>query len=278
MGSDAEEPTSPPVRRPERPFGLFGSAAPDWRIWFGLVLTASWLVMLSLYIEGTIGWSEISRSPIQQLGGFLEGAFAPLAFLWLVIGYFLQKKELMQNTDAIKMQYVEIQRSAVQAEIQSQAILATEMHARKESFLRIADAVKLQLGGIMGFLFISSQGATGRGEVSGKRIAEFFGMMTQRDPEVFSRLMLELLFQHGERYAFKVLYGTPIRIRHCESFIFSFERLIATAREFDDDDMIVDAMLGSGHGLVYQRLLEFRDSPPEGFTFGEFDFDPDSID
>ena len=43
---------------------------------------------------------------METLGNFLEGAFAPLAFLWLVIGYFLQKKELVQNTTAIKMQYV----------------------------------------------------------------------------------------------------------------------------------------------------------------------------
>ncbi len=55
----------------------------------------------------------------------------------------------MQNTNAIKMQYVEIQKSAAQSEIQSKAIKASELHARKESFLRIAESVKQQLGFIM---------------------------------------------------------------------------------------------------------------------------------
>ena len=133
-------------------------SGPDWRIWLGLSVTTTWLVLLSLYVANTIGWTNIGNEPIQPLGNFLEGAFAPLAFLWLVIGYFLQKKELMQNTDAIKMQYVEIQKSAEQAVIQTEAIRASEMHARKQSFLQTAESVKQQLGAISAFLFLSSQG------------------------------------------------------------------------------------------------------------------------
>ena len=94
----------------EEPFSMLTNRHADWRIWLGLGLTISWLVLLSLYIAGTVGWKNAATAPIEQVGSFLEGAFAPLAFLWLVIGYFLQKKELMQNTDAIKMQYVEIQK------------------------------------------------------------------------------------------------------------------------------------------------------------------------
>lgn len=106
----------------------------------------------------------MAHARIDIMSSFLEGAFAPLAFLWLGIGYFLQKKELIQNTNAIKMQYIEIQKTAAQAEIQSHAIKATELHARKESFLRIADSVKQQLGTIMGYLFLSSQGVVGKGD------------------------------------------------------------------------------------------------------------------
>ncbi len=76
----------------ETPFSMFDSSAPDWRIWMGVSITTLWLIMLSIYVNGTVGWGNIGESPIEQLGSFLEGAFAPLAFLWLVIGYFLQKK------------------------------------------------------------------------------------------------------------------------------------------------------------------------------------------
>jgi hypothetical protein len=261
----------------EEPFSLFAENAPDWRIWFGLSVTVLWLIVLSIYIEGSIGWANIGGSPIATVGNFLEGAFAPLAFLWLVIGYFLQKKELAQNTAAIKLQYVEIQKSATQAVIQAQAISASELHARRESFLRIAESVKQQLGVIMGFLFLSSQGTSGAGLVSSEKVASLWSKMSQNDPEVFSRSMLELQFLSNESYAYKVLFGTPVRTRHSENFVFNFERLLRAAAACDEDRMIYDSVMGGAHGYIYSRLVHFRDQPPEGFIFGAYDFNPDSI-
>ena len=170
----------------EQPFRLHGlGTGPDWLIWFGLAVTVIYLGILSLYVANTIGWSNIGSAPIETVGNFLEGAFAPLAFLWLVIGYFLQKKELMQNTDAIKMQYVEIQKSAEQAEIQAEAIKASELHTRRQTFLQITESVRQQLGGIAAFLFLSSQGASNNGIVTEERIGELWGSMNNTDPEGF---------------------------------------------------------------------------------------------
>jgi hypothetical protein len=261
----------------EEQFSAFDSAAPDWRVLFGASFSILWLIMLSVYVSGTVGWGNIRHAPIATMGNFLEGAFAPLAFLWLVIGYFLQKKELVQNTNAIKMQYVEIQKSAAQAEIQTHAIKATELHARKESFLRIADSVKQQLGTRMGYLFLSSQGSTGPGMVSSDKIGELWSSMNQNDPEIFSRSMMQISVSHGEAYAYKLFFGTPIRTRHCESFIFNFERLIRAAEECDDDGMIRDSLLGSAHGFIYERMIRFKNTPPTGFSYGDYNFDPDSI-
>ncbi len=260
----------------ERPFDIVGSTAPDWRIWLGITLTFSWLLTLSLYVSNTIGWDNIRHAPIETVGNFLEGAFAPLAFLWLVIGYFLQKKELAQNTDAIKMQYIEIQKSAAQAEIQSEAIKNTELHARKESFLRIAESVRNQLGIIIGFLFLSSQASDGSGQVSEERIGELWSSLNQNDPDVFSRAMMQLQAGYSNKYAYKLFYGTEVRTRHCDNFIFTFERLIRVAEEADPDGMIKDALLGSAHGRLYSQMMSHRKSPPAGFTFGVYDFDPDS--
>ena len=265
------------IRGRETPFSIFDSSAPDWRIWMGVSVTALWLIMLSTYISNTVGWGEIGQAPIEQLGSFLEGAFAPLAFLWLVIGYFLQKKELMQNTNAIKMQYVEIQKSAAQAVIQTQAIEASELHARKESFLRIAESVKQQLGFIMGFLYLSSQGGGGSGVVTDEKVASLW-VPTHNDPETFSRAMMQVQLRNGEIYAYKLFYGTAVRTRHSKNFIFNFERLIRAAEACDDDGMIRDSLLGSAHGFIFNRMIKFRDSPPSGFTYGNYGFDPDSFD
>ena len=124
----------------------------DWRIWLGLTLTLGWLLLGSLYVSTSIGWGNLSELPADELGNFLEGAFAPLAFLWLVIGYFLQQKELEQNTEALRSQAVAIQRTAEQAVIQSEQMTANEMHARQEAFLQVAKSVSGQLGSIAALL------------------------------------------------------------------------------------------------------------------------------
>ena len=273
MNIDAEQIT--PVK--EQPFRLHGpGSGPDWLIWFGLVITTGWLLMLSLYVSNTIGWDNIGSAPIETVGNFLEGAFAPLAFLWLVIGYFLQKKELMQNTDAIKMQYVEIQKSADQAEIQAEAIKASEVHARRQSFLQVAESVKQQLGGIAAFLFLSSQGGMENGLVTDEEIGNLWGSLNNTDPEGFSRKLLQLRFRQGQSYAYKLLYGTEVRTRHCNNFIFNFERLMSVADEADESGMIKDAIMGGAHGRLYNWMIDFRENPPEGFTYGRYDFDPDT--
>jgi hypothetical protein len=255
-----------------------GNETRDWRIWLGLILTFTYLVIIGVYVSTVVGWWNFFSEPIELVGSFLEGAFAPLAFLWLVIGYFLQKKELMLNTQAISRQNDVIRQSAEQAVIQSRSIVASELHARKESFLKIAESVKQQLGAIMGFLYISSQSAAGGGLVPEEKISELWSAMSEKDPEIFSRQMLTVQLTHGERYSYKLFYGTPIRTRHINNFIFNFERLLRAAEECDTDGMIHDALLGTGNGYIYSRAVQFRDNPPAGFTPGVYDFDPDSFD
>jgi hypothetical protein len=52
-------------------------------------------------------WNAVWSQP-NELGDFAAGFFAPLAFMWLIFGYFLQKtqldiqgQELKQNTEAL---------------------------------------------------------------------------------------------------------------------------------------------------------------------------------
>jgi hypothetical protein len=50
--------------------------------------------------------------------------FPGFAFLWLVLGLFIQQQELANNTQ-------ELRRTSEQSAIQTQAIAATEMNARQ---------------------------------------------------------------------------------------------------------------------------------------------------
>ncbi|HBD5926800.1 TPA: hypothetical protein KKM49_003311 [Escherichia coli] len=49
-----------------------------------------------------------------EFGDFLAGAFSPVAFFWLVLGYLQQQKELQQNTEALKLQATELKNSVEQ--------------------------------------------------------------------------------------------------------------------------------------------------------------------
>lgn len=236
----------------------------DWRIWLGMSLTFGWLLLGYGYVASNMGWSAFADLPADTLGSFLEGAFAPLAFLWLVIGYFLQKKELQQNSQALRDQAVEIQRTAEQAIIQSEQMAANEKHARQETFLKISVSVREQLGTISGLLFISSQGTTGTGTVSSAQTADLFEQQAATDNALFSRRLLTASLQLEEAESYELFYGTPIRARHSNHFIFTFERMVRRAAELDTEHMIRDSLLASAHAFLYNVAKRHQaNAPPE---------------
>ena len=227
----------------------------DWRIFFGIIVTALWLIAGLVYIRsGMSGYESVYNVPLEDLGSFLEGAFAPLAFLWLVIGLFIQQRELADNTEVLRQ-------TSIQSEKQTQAIAATEMNARQETFFKIAENVRNQLGGITGMLFISSMGASEGQRVSRERIEELWHMLARRDDQVFAR---EFLLMDTEEYGgFEALfYETDIRRRHTKNFMTTFDRLMLMAKNCDSENGIIsDSLAQTAHGLLYNRMW---DNQPEG--------------
>jgi len=68
-----------------------------WRIWFAIGLTFFWFCFLTIYIARNVGWGSFLVLPIEEMGTFLEGASAFLAFLLLVVGLFIQQSVLAEN-------------------------------------------------------------------------------------------------------------------------------------------------------------------------------------
>lgn len=226
----------------------------DWRIFMGVVITVLWLIAGVVYLRGgKLAKVTIYDIPLEDLGSFLEGAFAPLAFLWLVIGLFIQQKELSDNTEVLRQ-------TSIQSEKQTQAIAATEMNARQETFFTIAENVKVQLGGIAGMLFVSSMGESEGGTVSKERLAEMWHRLASGDDKIFSREFL--LIDEDEYGGYETLfYETEIRRRHTKNFMKTFDRLIAMAKNCDDDNgIIADSLTQTAHGLIYNRM---RDAQPD---------------
>ena len=226
----------------------------DWRLVLALSLTTFWLSSGLYYIATYIGWSQFFSLPLEAMGSFLEGAFAPLAFLWLVVGYFLQQKELSKNTAVIQKQHIEMQKSAEHAALQAFSIQASALHTQQQTFMRIYESVSHSLGSVVGMLYISSQGSDGSGEVTNDSVAGLWSEMIHGDPEMFSR---RFLFINGgeEQDMCDLLFGTEIRKRHSDSFMAQYKRLLDAAIACDPDGMIIDAILHNAHGRLYQLML-----------------------
>jgi hypothetical protein len=220
----------------------------DWRIWLGLVITIFWIGGGIWYISQVSETAPTLNFSLDTVGNFLEGAFAPLAFLWLVIGLFIQQQELAKNTEAIH-------KTSEQSEKQTQAIAATEMNARQETFFKIAESVKHQLGGISGMLLISGLGPVGSGRISREQTDELFAQSAAGDCEVFARMFISMDFLE-EGGLPELLYGTDIRTRHSTNFMRTFERLCRLAQNCDVDGIIEDALMQNAFGLLYRRMKE----------------------
>jgi hypothetical protein len=230
-----------------------------WLLWLGLGLTTFWVALQLFYIIDIVGVRHFVEEGPPSVGGFLEGAFAPLAFLWLVVGFFLQREELQRSSRAIKLQYNEMRRTAENAEIQSRAIAGSEMHARQEAFLRLVDLIQRQLAAVLGLLFMSSQTVSAGGTTPDEETGAMWTQLGNGDVFVFGRGMMIAHFRgDGPQDTWALFWSTPIRIRHTENFMRIFDRMIERARGCDADGLLAETLRGSTHGQVYDLMEATR--------------------
>ena len=234
-----------------------------WLLRLGLGLTIAWVLAQLYYIFGVVGFDRFVEEGPPSVGGFLEGAFAPLAFLWLVIGFFLQREELQRSSRSIDLQYQEMRRATEQAEAQARAIAANEQHARQEAFLRLAQLIHQQLATSLGLLFMSSQMPAFGGTVPNEELAAMWTQLGNGDAFVFARGIMGAHFRgDGAQDTWALLWSTPIRARHTENFIRIFDRMVERARGCDADGLLVETLLGSTHGQVRALMDSVRGFAP----------------
>jgi len=83
-------------------------------------ITVAWLIFIYFKIH-----NRILPTDLNEFGDFIAGAFAPLAFFWLVRGFYQQGKGLEQNSDALKMQATELEKTTKALEFQIQEMKAS---------------------------------------------------------------------------------------------------------------------------------------------------------
>ncbi len=222
--------------------------AADWRLRTSMGVTVGWLLLGFIYISLVVGWGDFVRQQAPELGGFLEGAFAPLAFLWLVVGFFLQQQQLRENTRTIQQQLEQMRRSAELAEVQARAIAADELHSRQDTFLRSAQLVGQQLSMICGWIVTSYYMAEGD-------VLELWRRSTQGEIAAFPMEIIRRILADDVTRD-ELFRGTELRAGHTERFIEAFERLLAAAQRCDTGGMLEEALRDGPHGRVYRMMTE----------------------
>jgi len=244
----------------ERVPSSVGAGSPaDLLLWLGVTLTALWIGLGLIYILEIPGPSRFITQDADKIGGFLEGAFAPVAFLWLVIGFFLQQRELSANTRAIRGQYEALQRTAENAEIQAKAIAASELHARQETYIKVCEILNQQLGQITGMIYLSKAGPSFAGTVRREEVNELWREFSSH-PEVFIRRLLGTYYgaENGKEQIRDYLWGTEIRAQHSLTYLATFDRMLEAGANCDPDHFLRDAFRTSAYGVLYRIACECR--------------------
>ncbi|MFB0614188.1 hypothetical protein [Aurantiacibacter poecillastricola] len=75
----------------------------------GLALSVLYVAGVTLYL--VLQGQNPADLRLNELGDFLGGVSSPLAFLWLVLGFFQQSREIRLSNKALHLQAREMRRS-----------------------------------------------------------------------------------------------------------------------------------------------------------------------
>ncbi len=103
--------------------------------WFGFVISGLYIGLVVFYVSYT--WPLVTTMEPNEIGDALAGVFAPLAFLWLVLGFMQQGDELKNSVDALKLQGDELRNSVEQ---QRELVKVTREQLKAEAEVRKMNA------------------------------------------------------------------------------------------------------------------------------------------
>ncbi|WP_460103902.1 hypothetical protein [Pseudomonas sp. H1_D04] len=89
--------------------------------WYAAYGTVIYIGIIILVIAAKL--DELFDLKLNELGDFLAGAFGPVAFLWLVLGFLQQGRELKLSSDALRLQADELKKSVEQQSIMASAAI-----------------------------------------------------------------------------------------------------------------------------------------------------------
>jgi hypothetical protein len=229
----------------------------------GIIVSGAWIVGAIVLI--IVYWSEFKKLPPNGWAEFAAGVAAPLAFLWLVLGYFLQRQELELQRKELKLQRQETARLANEANRQANSIEANECLARRDLFSRVLDQTVAELDSIAARILISCKQEP---IIEHRKAAETAKIAGYKDAylteliAVFRRRRADWTAGHQGDVDQLVWWCLRLAEAECESEIPRYlaltEALLVEAR-FADEGGSLERFVRSGRAFdLYNVLIRFR--------------------
>lgn len=216
------------------------------RTTIAFVLTAIWIaggIVYAYFMRGAF----FAMKP-QQFAEFLAGAFSPLAFLWLIVGYMQQGEELKQNTLALRQQAEELKLAAKQQGLLVEVTreqLAQERTNIEQERERIQSAAEpMFLLGTIGSPVAGQSGFPVRVANSGG-VARALSLFVVSPDETEIRVFTVPVVETGDTHDFNL----PLDVVQRARLRFSFRDMFGTP-----GSKTFDVRFGENNGLVFTRL------------------------
>ncbi|MCA5973047.1 MULTISPECIES: hypothetical protein [Pseudomonas] len=125
---------------------------------WGALGTAFYLTVMITVVA--LKLDDFINLKLNELGDFLAGAFGPIAFLWLILGFLQQGRELKLSTDALQLQAEELRYSVEQQSIMAAAAMQ-QIEARKTALEMQKREIEESISPIFRFVAGARSGADG---------------------------------------------------------------------------------------------------------------------
>jgi hypothetical protein len=196
----------------------------------GLRITAAILVVATTLSLWGAGGTSIWGLPLNEIGDFLAGVAAPIAFLWLVLGYMqqadqleLQRRELALQRQELKLQRQETARLADEAGRQAKAVEISSEQTRRDTFMRYYELILRQQISICLFLLETSVGLSDRTDRASV-------LLSRGDTEAPFRVLFYELRGRNPQVLRDIAFNPRARSRSIR-FVRNFEALADRAKE-----------------------------------------------
>ncbi len=227
--------------------------------------TVLWLSFWVYYIFVRYTWTDLWAVSPNQIGDFLAGTVAPLAFLWLILGYLQQSDELRLQRKELALQRREVAFLGAETGKQRAALEASERHARQDAFMRLAELTTNELVELAALLSTAVQGVTNP--------RDLWEQYSKGNKNIFFIHIIDRGLTHDHAHFQSVVSGSAPYREYAVRYIGAFDGLMYQAVTGELSENLVGQFEYSPMGTVYAglclaigELISFEQrTPPKTF-------------